>query len=305
MEHRKHQLPLVQMIALEQSQNVTADLVLQSAKWHGYVEAASQTALIWNYLLTLDTEVKLIWRWQKPWSWTTFLFLANRYLPIVAQAVNTIGEFSLAYWLVITSVAQLIVTDTIVWLCVCALYGNNKRIKYPLPALYVVAVICSITITGTKFKGIFIVSVLQDARIKLEGLSGTSNPAPEVHQCVLTTTPSELLWIFWIPIMRCNWTSELLEMILKDTMMYLVIILSLFIADAVFFANPDPSLAGVIAPVAEVMLSILVNRMLFNLRAQSAVSMTDAKEENDDSAMRAAQSAIRFNHTLTTQTLPA
>ncbi|KAF8975018.1 hypothetical protein BDQ17DRAFT_1441682 [Cyathus striatus] len=323
----------------------TEDIInlIRNAEWHGYLEAASQTALIWDYCLTLDSEVRFIWHWPK--SWITLLFVANRYLAIVAQVVSTIGHVSinLSYEIqqlpMITTILlnlqlqilnsllahnyqyvpppssfllptnahqgilQLMVTDGIVWLCVSALYGNQKRVKYPLLALFILSMLSSIVIVA--FMGM--------------KSRGTSNLAPELHRCVLTSTPYKLLWTFWIPIMiyeittlvlvarklylyatkKYEWTSELLETILKDTALYLVVILAMFIGDAVLFANPDPSLAGVLVPISLVTLSVLGNRMLFNLRAQSAAHLISENGAIGESTTRRVEEGeeLRFGRT--------
>ncbi|KAF4564075.1 hypothetical protein EYR36_003326 [Pleurotus pulmonarius] len=37
--------------------------------------------IVYDYILTFDKEVSLIWFYQSTWSWTSILFMLNRYLP--------------------------------------------------------------------------------------------------------------------------------------------------------------------------------------------------------------------------------
>lgn len=51
---------------------------------------------------------------------------------------------------------QLILTDCIVWLCICALYQNSKNIRWPLLGLMVLCVLCGavvVAVVGSDSKG--------------------------------------------------------------------------------------------------------------------------------------------------------
>lgn len=82
-----------------------------------------------------------------------------------------LGKFALSIWLLGTSkhrnkshpqahiyimlrtgVAQLIITDGIVWLRVSALYGHAKKVRYPLLALFLTVMTCSVFVLGVVAK---------------------------------------------------------------------------------------------------------------------------------------------------------
>ncbi|KAJ8079434.1 hypothetical protein PM082_021952 [Marasmius tenuissimus] len=161
------------------------------------------------------------------------------------------------------------------WLCVCALYGYSKNIKGRLGALLVVCIACSTAVIG-----------VVGSRTR-----GTADPVPGVQRCVVVTWYS-FLWLFWIPILAYESTTLLLVLrkchayfnngtlspslvflLLRNMTLYLIIVFVLYIANAVLFANPDPSLSGILAPVTLVVLSICGNRMLFDLREEEDRSM--------------------------------
>ncbi|KIK56905.1 hypothetical protein GYMLUDRAFT_776452 [Collybiopsis luxurians FD-317 M1] len=250
-------------------------------QWAAYFQMAATTLVFWDYVLTFEGELELIWRRKK--TGVSFLFISNRYLAIIAQLLTTythvssnvtysVSKFAIAYWLIGTSLLQLILTDGIVWLCVCALYGNSKRIRWPLLGLLIACVLGGTAVIG-----------VVGSRTK-----GSAEITPGIRRCTVDTQ-FHGLWLYWIPILiyetttlilvmrlfiqylqnRRAWALNLLRLLLKDMLLYLAVIFASFVTNAVLFSNPDPILAGLVEPVTVVLLSILGNRMLLNLRAEN------------------------------------
>ncbi|KAG7100279.1 hypothetical protein E1B28_002052 [Marasmius oreades] len=262
---------------------------------HGYLEVASLTILIWDYVLTLPREIDLVWRQLK--GWTTVLFAMNRYFIFVGQVVNTVAyvspnanytvsKLSIAYWInSVTCIFQIILTDSIVWYCVSALYLNSKRVRWPLLVLLVVSIL-----SGT------VVTVVVGNRIE-----DTGDPAPGLTRCTVLSQFHDL-WLFWLPILVYEATtlvlvawqfygnvrdtrkqamteSPLVRLVTRQTMLYLLVVFIMFIANAVVNNHQDPSLAIILTPATTVVLSILGNRMMFSLRQELRVNVggrTDA-----------------------------
>ncbi|KAJ3848981.1 hypothetical protein EV368DRAFT_86011 [Lentinula lateritia] len=202
--------PLLYTLGLENA--------LLHTQWHGYSEVTATTLLLWDYILTFQSELELIW--GRPKNGVTFLFLTNRYLAVVAQLVTTYAHVS--------------------------------------------------------------------SNVTYEQCLGAAQLAPGFKQCTVYTQYHNL-WLFWVPLLvyetttfilvfrlfiqyrrnRKEWTSNLLELLLNDMLLYLAIIFVAFIGNAILFANPDPTLSGILDPPTVVLLSILGNHMLLNLRAES------------------------------------
>ncbi|KAF9069367.1 hypothetical protein BDP27DRAFT_1420998 [Rhodocollybia butyracea] len=203
-----------------------------------------------------------------------------------------LGKFAIAYWQIGTSILQLVLTDSIVWLCLCALYKNSKKIRWPLLGLMTLCILSATAIVG----------------VTGSHSKGSVDLAPGVQRCTVYT-PLHGLWLFWIPILvyetttlalvnkifiqylrnRKQWSSNLLELLVKDMLLYLAVILVLFVSNAIFFANPDPTISGTLNPPTVVLLSILGNRMLLNLRAETKRAKTgvvyeDTRQEADADA---------------------
>ncbi|KAF9542943.1 hypothetical protein CPC08DRAFT_700589 [Agrocybe pediades] len=265
------------------TQSVDLPRVLRDHFTLGYFEVSAFMLILFDYSLTVNDEIQEIWSYSpKSKRSVTVLYVINRYLPIIAQAFNvyshmspsvtfSVSEFAVAYWLIGTSIFQLIVTDSIVWLSVCALYGNKKAVRYPLFALFVLSFLGAVIVVGAVGKH----------------TKGTNEPAPGIKECFIFT-PYKHLWLFWVPIFvyeittlglvarkfydyftrPFQWTSSLLEGILQVTFTYLGTMLGLFIGECLLFASPDPQKASLLNPITLVMLSIFGNRMLFMLRKQ-------------------------------------
>ncbi|KAJ4492503.1 hypothetical protein C8R41DRAFT_981163 [Lentinula lateritia] len=265
--------PLLYSLGLENA--------LLHTQWHGYSEVTATTLLLWDYILTFQSELELIW--GRPKNGVTFLFLTNRYLAVVAQLVTTyahvssnvtyeVSVFAIAYWLIGTSILQLALTDGIVWLSVCSLYCNTSAVRWPLLGLMITCMLCGVSVVG----------------VVGSHSKGAAQLAPGFKQCTVYTQYHNL-WLFWVPLLvyetttfilvirlfiqyrrnRKEWTSNLLELLLNDMLLYLAIIFIAFIGNAILFANPDPTLSGILDPPTVVLLSILGNHMLLNLRAES------------------------------------
>ncbi|KDR69367.1 hypothetical protein GALMADRAFT_271996 [Galerina marginata CBS 339.88] len=266
---------------------------VREIRWLNDLQVAAMALILYDYSLTFDEELRFIWSndWRaKPLI--SILFGLNRYLPIIAQCFNIyshlnpnvsydVSKFAIAYWLVGTSLGQLLVTDSIVWLCVCALYGNAKKVRYSLLALFLTSLGCALIILG-----------LVGSHTK-----GTNNLAPGFKACYVYT-PLKNLWTFWIPILIyetttlilvsrkyyeyvtdvVHWNSPLLEVILKNTLLYLIIVFAIYIASSVLYSIPDPSISSLLDSMTIAMLSILGNRMLFNLREEGMRELSEASE---------------------------
>ncbi|KAK0192493.1 hypothetical protein F5146DRAFT_1040242 [Armillaria mellea] len=62
---------------------------------HGYLQIISLSFLYWDHLITIDDELRLLW--NKPKTWASYLFFANRYLAFFGNiTVTTLGFTTLS-----------------------------------------------------------------------------------------------------------------------------------------------------------------------------------------------------------------
>ncbi|KAF9078031.1 hypothetical protein BDP27DRAFT_1310626 [Rhodocollybia butyracea] len=220
------------------------------SRWDAYVGLAASTVVVWDYFLTFERELELIWR--QPKNGVSVLFLINRYLAIIAPPVMTYANlsskvtedvciFAVEYWQIGTLILQLVLTDGILWLCVCALYKNSRKLRWSLLGLMALCVLSAVVV------GFFI--------------SRPRKTSADLAQGCTISTPLRNLWLVWIPILvyettilvlvlkrsiqyqqnRKEWSSNLLELLLKHMFFYFAFIFTIYVSDAVLFANPDVS----------------------------------------------------------------
>ncbi|KAF9258573.1 hypothetical protein L218DRAFT_948292 [Marasmius fiardii PR-910] len=208
----------------------------------GYIEVASLTLLLWDYLLTLPQETDLIWSRPKRWS-TLLFYLVTNTIPYVNEWLNYV------------------------------LYCAKDTLDTALTAEYFNSLRGSSSIS----------------KIGSDFLQAISDPAPGVRRCTVVTE-YHVLWLFWIGILVYEATvmtlvvwqfykylkdrkkqkaeSLLIELILKHTMFYLLLVFVMFIANTIIASLADPTLPAMLTPLTKTILSILGNRILFSLRRE-------------------------------------
>lgn len=126
--------------------------------------AANVALLAYDYLITLDVEMKFVW--SSPWFIGLPLYYINRYMPLVdeilllyyvkgkltsSKTCESVFNTSLSMVMISASAAH-----TIIYLQTCALWGNHRAVVYGLGALLLgkfVASICfmSLQMRSTTF----------------------------------------------------------------------------------------------------------------------------------------------------------
>ncbi|KAJ7637348.1 hypothetical protein DFH06DRAFT_1478816 [Mycena polygramma] len=112
-----------------------------------YIHLIGLTILFFDHLITLDTEINLLWRRSK--SLSAHWFYINRYfgflsgiavsaLPFVTLSVKTCRQYSFAREVIL--VATQAITSAIMIIRVYALYGRSRRILWFLLGLGAIVV---------------------------------------------------------------------------------------------------------------------------------------------------------------------
>ncbi|KAJ3482312.1 hypothetical protein NLI96_g7065 [Meripilus lineatus] len=144
-----------------------------------YTDAAAAALLIWDYFLTFDLEVSLMW--PSEWSIIKILFFLTRYLPffdvtlvMYYQIKPNITEetcrrtYEPAGWLIVIGI---IIAEIILVVRTWAIWGRGKRIGYALLAASILAV----------------VPVLVIENIFLKSIVFSPHPGPATPGCLLTS----------------------------------------------------------------------------------------------------------------------
>lgn len=270
---------------------------------NGYVEMVASTLVWYDYLLTLRYERQYFW--GRRLNWMNMLFYWNRYLPIVAQLFILYGKVShhvnypfcfIDFGIILpgSGLNQIIVVDIILLVRLYAMYGRSKRVLYFLIGLYTV---CTCAAVGD----------LIPIGIKAKG---TANPAPGLTACVVTSEGKHF-WSFWIAFifyetvafcmviykaytdLTYTWTSRatsqrLLRVLYRDSLIYFAAIFALYIANSVSFSIQDTSINDIADGPTRVLIAIIGNRILFNLREE------DARSRRQDVSTNFAMTDLEF-----------
>jgi len=242
----------------------------------GYIDVASFFLWAYDYTLTLDLEVSLIW--AAPWSIPKVLFLLTRYLLVINltaimyfmfhSGINDkmcLATYQTADWMFVISIG---LAETILMIRAWAVWERDRRISIGLSIFFVsvwiaVCVYTSRYLTSLKFT--------------------THVPNPELHGCFEVAGSSVqfaqfalvmgfeggiliLMFIKGYETLREAPNSGLVRLIFVDGILYYIALSALTLINLVVILNVPPDLSNILTVFQGVMHSVLTGRMLLQLR---------------------------------------
>ncbi|KDQ53609.1 hypothetical protein JAAARDRAFT_430099 [Jaapia argillacea MUCL 33604] len=217
---------------------------------------------IYDHFITLDQEIELIWR--KRWSLAKVLYIWNRYvgdaLMVASVAVFLDSGISLhvsKVWSPIQAWISLtigVALQGIMQLRIYALYNRSRPVTITMVSAYIIQLIALI--------GFMIAA---NGKIVVQ-----NQPIPGVHMCIMTNVPS-YYFAFWLcttafdallfglaayegfkdfsakrragTLGKGKWLrNTLMGVLLRDTFTYYLIVLALYIANAMVWMREPASL---------------------------------------------------------------
>lgn len=269
---------------------------LVSIRW---CQAAGLTLLMYDYILTLDLEVRYFWqsmhgRWKHA-GFLRLLFLSNRYLPILTQILNTTGaiyprvsdKFCNVWFRQVVEI-----TGTLEWFAIpaaivcyrtCALYSHNIRAIVGLVATYLVALIAVI---------ILIVICVQNDRITSQFVP---NQDLGVKACHSLSPPGFLYAVFIPPLIsdiimctaalyklivlhnrtRASSDSHVLQSMALHSVLYCCVIAVSATTNLIIYKAAPDSMRHIFDGIMFALISISCNRLLLHLRELGDIEKTD------------------------------
>jgi len=165
--------------------------VFQDIDASRYASLAASVVIVYDHLLTLDNEFKLIWK--SSWSIAKALFIINRYYSLISVVVNNYALFGTTltnsgcmrfyHWQGWTGLIACIIAETILQMRLYALYFLNKRILCFMIGTFILTVASSAAVLS------IVLNRLQARANLLHGLP-----------CVPLEVP-KYFYAFWIPIL--------------------------------------------------------------------------------------------------------
>ncbi|KAH9829842.1 uncharacterized protein C8Q71DRAFT_887647 [Rhodofomes roseus] len=253
-----------------------------------YSELASSTIIIFDHLLTLSQEYKLIW--TAPWSIGKFLFLINRYYTLLTVIFNNYALFSNnlndtvmsrvgASTLADSFAAVHVLTQAyhfILLLRLYALYFLNKRMLVFMVANSIIAWAASAGIIGSL----------------LANITATAHPFPMYPKPFCAASGlSAYAYAFWIPMLvsecvlcalavsrfvhmhhtRTGATlfqngRRLVEALIRDSVWYFVVIFATYLANTIVFVVGTATEIEIPIGFSVAFACVLANRLCLSAR---------------------------------------
>ncbi|KAF8902285.1 hypothetical protein CPB84DRAFT_1776389 [Gymnopilus junonius] len=254
---------------------------------------ASIVIVFYDYALSLDFQIDLIWRSE--WHFLKVVFLINRYYVLAAGILltnalsvffssNLSSKVGLNYvlWEAWTGLIGCVLAEIILQMRISALYLRNKRIVYPMVASFLASSTASATIMG----------------IYLRGIDAFPIDIPGGQICYSNHSPH--LYAFWIPILSFECllcalalahgyqdyrdslrgfgsrligaldTPKLSEILVRDSITYFFSIGAVYMACLIVWIVDQNALIEAPAGFSIAMSSVLVCRLILNLREANA-----------------------------------
>jgi hypothetical protein len=269
---------------------IAANFVRYSTVKTSYVISAI-TILFYDYALTLPLEVDRFWN-RKRLSWVSALFYVNRYTSLLAH-IPVIAEY---FWGSYEGLDDR--------LHICYAFQTYHR-YYVMAAQVIIAGLLIARTYALYGQNKWILSLVVAAAAGAMGLgcwaiSSSGPPASPMTEywppigCIQTLTDQEAihLAIAWGGLIAFDMLiylltlykafgqgmqsgKSVLHIILRDASIYIAVILVANVSNVLTLVIATAGLKGIGATFSNVMASVMVSRLLFNLRDPSLLIITD------------------------------
>ncbi|GJE99949.1 hypothetical protein PsYK624_162250 [Phanerochaete sordida] len=294
---------------------------LQNFRAVSYISVSTLALLVYDYLLTLESEVKLIW--SSKWSLTKLLFFLTRYLAFVDVAM-------VAYIHVAHDVPQgmcKIMSDTVGWMVLWgigvaelvvivrtwAIWGRDCRIGLGLTLFWVVMQAVN-SYTVAKFISSGTVLLVDPTAQNLRGCFLVTTKDQLVVDWVLVAALETIVLVLTLMkvarvpangrLLARDTTSPLIRQLARDGVLFYVYLLGISLVNIVILLATSHELSTLLVCLQRALHSILSARLLLNLRAASIRSdrhIDGATLGETEWTRNRCQSSIHFNVPISSQ----
>ncbi|KAA1469921.1 hypothetical protein DENSPDRAFT_796979 [Dentipellis sp. KUC8613] len=265
---------------------------IQSTYATKYLSAIGLVALIYDHILTLPDEIRLIWK--APRSFAKWAFLANRY--IVALCLILVAN-ELCGFNMIEFSSQVCkgFLSTMSMICVCSISLANVLVLHRVLLLWDFdRVIVRTAIVGFVLTTMSTVGTMIGAVVVL---APSVQWNPVVQTCVVTTTTSWYIAV-WIPPMIYEFlifglstyssfsrprdgNAKMANILHEDGLLFFFVLLILRLVNIGFAAKGDPSRTFMVSYFVWSLFTITLNRCLLSIRA-SEVALARSPNAPED-----------------------
>lgn len=242
-----------------------------------YLALISFAILYYDYLLTLSMEVDYFWKQQRWFSWTSLLFILNRYMAVfgvIPIAMEFFADLSSdqchlqTVHQAISAATQAVVSALLV-IRTYALYNRSKRMLAVLLVVYAigaVAGIWSVTASNTSATSVSDVSTTSCNNL-LTALQSDYLVAPWGAMLLFDTTIFVLTLYKSVGLLRLAPRSvPILQVMLRDGTIYFAVLMVVNIVNILTFLLGNAYTRGMGTSLINALSSDLVSRLMLNLR---------------------------------------
>jgi len=250
-------------------------ITLQHFQLTLYADVASFCLWAYDYTLTLDLEIALMW--AAPWSVPKALFLLTRYMPIIdsipmvyffAHPETSDGTclaiFQLGQWMLIISVG---LAEIILMIRTWAIWEGDHRLSIGLP-IFFISVWSTLCVYGARYLG-----SLKFMPIKNPALSGCFVDARSsiqfVEWALIMGFEGGILILTFIKgyqTLRIGPRSGLMRLVYVDGILYYIALFALATMNLIAILTLPGAFANIFSFLQRIMHSVLTGRMLLQLR---------------------------------------
>jgi len=240
---------------------------------YGFI--AAFTIAIYDYFLTLYSEVTLIWR--APISYTSALYFIVRYLPILSLCLDIPNRlllgitpercnwsFPLAIWLLSIGV---LLAEVVLLIRTWAVWRQNRWLGIIL-AIFFLGFIAGVSVTSTKYS-----HSLKFATPPYKGFRGcfavAASNVLEVDFLMLIGMDFVLLSLMAISAFktyRQGSRNEFMTAIHRDGILFYICLLTAAVVNVVIMGTLPTDLEQLVTPVCCALYSVLTCRIVLNIR---------------------------------------
>ncbi|KAF8148397.1 hypothetical protein B0H34DRAFT_262319 [Crassisporium funariophilum] len=243
-------------------------------------DVAAASMFLWDYLLTFDMELQLVW--LSRWNFVKVLYLVQRYMPFVDTVwlrvlhhhlgirlsttyCHVLADFSGGMFIVGFAASELLLT-----LRTWAVWNRSRRLAFVLPILYIGCWGC-----GFWFSYLFL-SSLEFGEINHPGFIGCFITAANgiLTGCwiVLIVWDALTLVLMIIPgveAYRSRKHTRLYEVVYRDGVLYYVCLFGLSCVNIILIKTLPATYINLLSSLERCLHSMLSSRVLLHIRAQA------------------------------------
>ncbi|KAF9035730.1 hypothetical protein BDZ89DRAFT_1062012 [Hymenopellis radicata] len=241
----------------------------------------STVITVFDYLLTLEQEVELIW--GSEWTITKLLYLVTRYAPFVNACVllwRTLSQ--VIKWM---ATAGIMLAEVILTVRTWAVWNRHRFLTVCMPALFLASSVAAFTVMG----------------IFLSSLQFLILPLPDLKGCLLSAANPIFRWDFITYMIyevvmlllmvvksyqQCKFSRRhcvrsMTRGVVREArigVMYYIYLSVLNITNVILISSLAPDLLGLLALLERVVHAMLACRVITNIRAQAKKQVIDGSK---------------------------